>query len=678
MKEKSTIFYSVSLMIFILLATYFSIIAGKIWLKWDVYSAAFPLSVAISDALMNGQLPLWEPFSYRGVPLSHLIGVSVWSPVTIILGFFGFTQYLMQIQYIILILLAAVFMYMSIFQSFRNPWISMVAGVAYATCGQFVSNAEHLTFLFPMVIFPLLHFSYKKWVIEQKYKWSILIGICFGLLILNNYPPFLFMSAVFILVEYLFQIKILFKGTNKFRLFLQHFRHFLVAIAVACLSGFVSIVTTFEIITQITRGELSWELATASSLNHWYWLGAFSPMLVQVLHSSILDIDLSMNNVYIALPIVLLVLSKIPKRKNEIFMIVIIIIAAFTAMGKYGPIYKVYYELVPSIDSFKFPTGFRYIFFYYVTLYASYILHELIIEKDQILVKQLKRVIKWTTISVAFLLGFLILLYIFKISTVNIPRYSVMELIGTVAVLLIIGNMLSSDKRKNLFLVCSAIIIFSFVGVLRNSEYTIGTPERPESYKHEIKAKYNNDPDSIQNKFTEPTPVNIIGHKILTQEFQIGGYVGSFELNKFREASDTAKLPNVGDPVIFAVNEGSVVKNDNILVANREGTIIPESIKYSPNKFEVELVLDQPSYVILEQTIFKGWIASVNNKQIPIHEFDGGVMGIKVNQGVNKIVFEFKPILTIISAWVTFTTWIMLAFYGVLLLIKRQNRKTLV
>ncbi|MFD2703142.1 YfhO family protein [Paenibacillus shunpengii] len=671
--KKHPIFYSVFLMVLVLLITYVSILSGKLWLKWDVYAAAFPLSVAISDALQHGQLPLWEPFSYRGVPLSHLIGVSIWSPLTILLGFIGYSQYLMQIQYILLILFAALFMYISIFIAFRNPWISMVGGVAYATCGQFVSNAQHLTFLVPMVLFPLLHLSYKKWSLENKYRWSILLGVTIGMLILNNYPPFLFMSVFFILIEYIFDIKTAFGGKKKATIALEHFKHFLVAFIVAFFSGFVSIVTTLEIISQITRGELSWELSTASSLNHWYFTSFLSPVLVQILHASRLDIDLSMNNIYMSLPVILLVFVTFPKKKFEYMMIFLIILSIFTTMGNYGPIYRFYYEFMPSLDSFKFPTGFRYLYFYYLTFYAMYNFNKIINNNNLELTKRLKENTKLALYALTVLISFLVMIYIFKINTVNIPRFTVMELLGTIVILFLFKRLLSVDSKRNLLLICVCIIIFGALGVLRNEEFTIGTSEKPESYDHYIESKYNNYPREIGNSFTDPTPLNVIGHTILTREFQTGGYVGSFELLKFKEAYDQGELPNKGDPVVFAVSEKNISSDIDtpLNIENKDNVLIPEYISYTPNKFEVQMTLDETSYVILEQTIFNGWVASVNNLKTPIQEFEGGVMGIKAEKGVNHITFEFKPTLTIISAWITFLSWIILIVFGLILAFRK-------
>jgi len=670
-------------MIMVLLVIYNPILLGNLWLKWDVYDAAFPLSVAVSDALKEGQLPLWEPFVYRGVPLSHLIGVSVWSPITIVFGLIGYTQYIMQLQYVILILLAAIFMYMSLYISVKNPWLCMVGGIAYATCGQFVSNAQHLTFLVAMVLFPLLHFSFRMWVknhqSSKSIKFSILIGVTLGLIILNNYPPFIFLSVLFILIEYVFIIKHLFSHENKLKILISHIKSALIVFFVACLFGLVSIYTTLEIVGKITREEIPWELATGASLNLWHWLGFISPVFIQLIHTARQDINLSMTNVYISLPILIFALSKRPNKKNEYFLVFIIILSVLLTMGDNGFIYRLFYELVPSMSSFRFPAGLRYLYFYYLILLAIGNIEQIYNANKIEAFNLFKRITKIFTGVFCVITIFFILIYILKINTINIPRFTLSELGITTVILLIISQLNSHVKVKAFMtIICILTIIFSFIGVFRNEEYTIGVKERPHAFKEEIKELYNNSaPVKIDNKFTVAYP-NVMGYTIFTKQFQTGGYVGSFELNKFTEAYQSNKLPIENNPVIYAVDNKSVYEtlDGQLDVTDESSKMAPSYIDYSPNELSIEINMENDGYVILQQTYFKGWKVKVNNENTDLKEFVGGIFGTKVNAGSNRITFEFKPINTIVTAWISFVSWILLSIYGVYLIYKRiSNRK---
>ncbi|MEB3100934.1 hypothetical protein VF724_04585 [Paenibacillaceae bacterium T2] len=82
-KLENSNYMAIFIMFFILGIIYYRVISGGLWLKWDMYGAAFPLSVGVSDALKHGSLPLWEPFVARGIPIANLLGFPTWSPFTI-------------------------------------------------------------------------------------------------------------------------------------------------------------------------------------------------------------------------------------------------------------------------------------------------------------------------------------------------------------------------------------------------------------------------------------------------------------------------------------------------------------------------------------------------------------------------------------------------------------------
>lgn len=606
------------------------------------------------------ELPLWEPFVSRGVPLSHLIGVSVWSPLTIVFGLIGYTQYLMQIQYIVLILLAAIFMYASLYNLVKKPWLCMVGGVSYATCGQFVSNAEHLTFLLPMVVFPLLHVAFVKWCDANSYskiKWSILIGLSLGLLILNNYPPFLFVSVLFLAIEYIFRIKEMYKS-NMIKTLLIHIGNLSIAFIVTCLVGWVSIYTTFEIISHITRQHLPWEMAAGSSLSYWYWLGFISPVFTQIIHSSRLDISISMTNVYISLPVLLLALSKKPNKKYDFFLIFIIIFSIVLNAGHYGYFYKILYHYLPSIDSFKFPAGFRYFYFYYLTLLGINNISHILNRDNLNELKLLKNTVRLVIVIFSFIIGFVMLLSLFKVNTMDIPRYTVTELCISLVIFLILLLILNTNQFNKIIIgLLACIVIFAFLGIERNKDFTIGTAERPNSYQKEIDSIYNSSGSiGLDNFFVSPTT----NSTIFTRNFQTGGYVGSFELNNYKNAQEKSELPVEGDPVIFGVNNLLQINN-----TSKVGSpIVPSKIQYYPNKLSAEINLEEDGYIILQQTFFNGWKAKVNNIEAKIIETKNGVMAVQAKTGPNKVEFVFKPTITIVSAWVTFISWIILLVYG--------------
>ncbi|MEB3100935.1 hypothetical protein [Ferviditalea candida] len=193
-----------------------------------------------------------------------------------------------------------------------NPWLCAGGGLAYATSGLFVGNAEHLTFIFAAMIYPLLHYSTHKLFRTKDKKWTVLIGLSLGLLILNNYPPFFILSVLFLLLEMLFYLLFVSKDRENLCKFICYSVVSIVFVAISV--SLVAIYTDVQVVNHITRSKLTWVEATQSSLNFWNWLGIITPFFVQLTDN---NVDVSMGNTYIALPITVFALSKLPNSRKE-------------------------------------------------------------------------------------------------------------------------------------------------------------------------------------------------------------------------------------------------------------------------------------------------------------------------------------------------------------------------
>lgn len=661
-------FLSITFMIFCLLIIYHSIILGKLWLTWDMYLAAFPLSVEVSAAIKNGAFPLWEPFIARGVPLANLLGYPIWSPLTLIFAAIGYTQYLLQLQYIVIVVASSIFTYMALRNFVNNPWYCALGGLAYATSGLFIGNAEHITFITAAALFPLLHFAVWRWLKHQNNQWTILIGVVLGLLILNNYPPFVIMSSIFILIEIIFNAKSIFAQKSP----IIFFKSFAMVVIISVLVGFVGIYTNLQVIHYITRSVVPWEEATMASLNLWNWTGVISPVFVQIAQKFNIQNDISMANTYLSLPVLIFALIKAPKKKIEIEFFILAAIGFLISMGKYGLLYKIIY-LLPGMDSFRFPSGLRYFFFYYIILLGvmnlSYIFNEGFSRLSRIFI----------LISYFFgLTAWLLVLLVATNLNVMLPAYTISELLSSALLFWVFSRLiLGFNEKKFSIFIFLFVAIFAFIGVFRNGAFTLGQKERPESFQVAISSLYSEDNKSIANIFVKPTDNYTIPSSLFNRQFQTGGYLGSFCLKDYNDAKKEQQLPKEGDPVFWTINQENVDNNNKQLYIKEQSREItfnkPEFINVKPNEIGAIVDMEREGYGILEQTYFPGWQAFVNGKPTEILHFKGGVMAIRLGPGKNVVLFQFKPKVTIISAYISIVSWVALLTYSIFLIFKKIN-----
>jgi len=99
------------------------------------------------------------------------------------------------------------------------------------------------------------------------------------------------------------------------------------------------------------------------------------------------------------------------------------------------------------------------------------------------------------------------------------------------------------------------------------------------------------------------------------------------------------------DSKIRTLNESIVLNKEQI---KKYGKLYPNNVTYKNNKFKFlnngfSSVIDSTGETIaLYQIPYdSGWSATVNGKEVKIENIDNGFMGIKINEGTNKIVFKY-------------------------------------
>lgn len=670
-------------MIIAITAIYLPILTGNLWLKWDMYHSYFPLDVSISDHIKEGALPLWEPFVRRGVPLGDLLGVPVWHPLTWILGIVGFSLEMMQFQYYIILLLSGVFMYLAVSNYVLNKWICMISGVAYATSGLFISNSSHLTFLIAAMSFPLLHYAVNKWFRTQRNIYTIITALALASFILNSYPTFFITSILFIIIESCFHypsLKNKYKSNKKAitSVILFGLAASIIAISLSC----ITLYTSFQTISHITRSEIDWTFATNDSLSIWHWIGAISPVFVKMT-APFNTADVTMQNTYLAVPFLLSLFSRIPKRRLEWSFLILALLAFFLTLGRNGYLYYFVYKFIPGMDSFRFPAGLRYYVFFYVILLGSINIEHIRNEAKYHILK--KRVSQFVIVLSVVLISFLCIQYSASDKMYSIyPPNTFWEIGLSIMLLLIFIKSMFYDKNR--FGIISFIVIslaFSYLNFARNDSYVVGSEGRPPGYDNEISSMYSNSGYISNNYYIHPEPENPyqIGLGLFYKQFYTDGYIGGYELKKYYEAKEQGLLPKTGDPVVWVVNHdvaGEFTLDNQIIRVDRDtmvdSILTPSTLKIISNKIQADFNLPEKRFVVIEQNKYPGWKAYVNGNETELYEVSGGVLGIEVPSGKTNIHLEYDPKGVKIAFIISLISWIVVILMILYLLISRRKK----
>lgn len=81
--------------------------------------------------------------------------------------------------------------------------------------------------------------------------------------------------------------------------------------------------------------------------------------------------------------------------------------------------------------------------------------------------------------------------------------------------------------------------------------------------------------------------------------------------------------------------------------------------KYSAHEIEIDTNSSEPSILILAQTAYPGWQATINGEPINIFSTNGLFSAIELEPGNNRVVFQYKPLSWQVGLWTSITMLIL-------------------
>ena len=102
----------------------------------------------------------------------------------------------------------------------------------------------------------------------------------------------------------------------------------------------------------------------------------------------------------------------------------------------------------------------------------------------------------------------------------------------------------------------------------------------------------------------------------------------------------------------------------SVAVTNQTGARVLNS-KIETQKVEIEVQSPAPSLVVIAQTYYHDWTASVDDKSVPLLRANYGFQGVEVPQGRHSIQLAYKDRTFEVGAALSFLTWLgcLLSFF---------------
>lgn len=108
----------------------------------------------------------------------------------------------------------------------------------------------------------------------------------------------------------------------------------------------------------------------------------------------------------------------------------------------------------------------------------------------------------------------------------------------------------------------------------------------------------------------------------------------------------------------LAAGDGLDASGENSASADRV-----EMIEYAPERVRIRVATDRVGYLLLADSWYPGWVASVDGRDAAIQRADYIFRAVKIDTGEHTIVFEFRPTSVYVGAVVSVLSLVALASF---------------
>jgi hypothetical protein len=319
------------------------------------------------DQFLAGHIPLWNPYSYCGMPFAANPQATVFYPLSWLHLLFPVLQ-AERLMIVLHGLLAGSFMYGFLREVRVRPEAAIVGSVPFMFGNYMMANAGvgHLTMVFTVTWLPLALLFLERAIARQQFVWMVLTGLILGVQALAGEPQNSYYTGLLLAVYAIVRTcadRSLRQRASWTRIQLFWLAGLLVAAIVAVSTAAVQLFPTLEFARLSDRSGNSFEFATFIS----YKYQTFAEFLIPFHSGSEYGIALRKPMIIIQqnwefagyvgiLTLVLAGLSFVRPRSSSVWCAWIVLpLALVLLLGGNTPIYRLLYEVVPGLKLFRIP-----------------------------------------------------------------------------------------------------------------------------------------------------------------------------------------------------------------------------------------------------------------------------------------------------------------------------------
>lgn len=695
----------------ICLVGYWPVSSNLFSLKNDAYIYFLPCRYYISETILSGHLPLWNPYFYMGFPLHGDMQAGVWNPVIWIFSLFGrYNMTMLQYETLLYIFISGIGMYKLLTEFNISHRTKIVMGVCYMFSGYIIDTAQITVWTGSAAFIPFVFlYCYRLLLLKPKvYLNALKTSLALYMLLSAGYPSLLIMACYILLFAFICRLISNYRNKADKKNNAIIFKAGVLAVIVFLLIALPALVSYYDYLPYYQRSEkIPLSDVQINPFNPFAVISYLFPLSVTKQHTWLLT-DPTARSSFMGLFSFLLLVFLFRKKLTGVqkFILTTTIVLFLFSLGSATPVRKIFYHIVPLTDHFRHPGTMRLFTILGLLLLSSFIMDDFFEEAKNKIVKLYLNLSVFSIIAI--LLAILVhtgnsplfkKLTLFKSNffeatdkrsfikqfydSLSFADAVLMEGIIQIAFLFVFIYLLRRKKGISLKWIAALFIInpvllaqFSIPAtfVSQNPPSAINTviKESPEGYPLpgiNTAIATNNFIENATNRefgcssfYTkrivqvseELNPSFTKSLLDFDRDSTLANIVMLYPVCYFADTVaqyNTAKEFITGNKKVLFTNENQRLVNDT---TNNQSSISIKQFAPWGLKFEVNTQQEKP--FVLFQNYNTNWKAFIDDKETKISKGNISFMYTMVSSGNHTVRFEYKPsyiLLTIIISLIT-------------------------
>ncbi len=337
----------------------------------DVAGSFYWNEAFVKESFLSGSIPLWNPYYYSGHPFLANPSVFAFYPATLLYVFLPLPL-AFNLDTVLHIFIAAVGMFLLVNIITNSVRAGIASALVYSLSGYFIERiiAGHIPLIHAAALVPLIFYFTENALKTNKTRNLSIAGLFLGLQVLGGDPHVSYLSSLFVTLYYFIRV-VSDSGSAPLSDRMKKLGFFLLIPLVAFGVSAIQILPSLEFSSLSDRANNTFEFVSEGSFSKAHFYSLLIPQRFNKALSSGLDFEMGCYIGMLSLFLAFVGLFFSRYRKHTICIGIMLIVTITFILGKNTPLYRLYYELLPMLSSFRVPARATFVFDFLMAVLAG-------------------------------------------------------------------------------------------------------------------------------------------------------------------------------------------------------------------------------------------------------------------------------------------------------------------